>query len=547
MAMAAFKNMELSILVSGSRIDNFSIQTFAPPPFLNVSSVSDSPATNHAGRTVNLIGTVAGTQPITNRWMVDKGSGLVDVSASAINATLILANIQASDSGIYELFSSNIAGATNSDPIIVAVLPATTVDSFNVQFTGSSFGSGNAPAQTDGAVIGKVGDVWNTISNPLGDASPPSGKGNATNLPLVDVTSVGATVTLDYVPDYLFKGRAFGASGPFFDAGSPYANLMTGYMGTVTAGGHADTNTITLHNLKPGSYDLYLYAAGHNDGQTRINVFTANGLTSVCGTNNLNNVFIAGTNYVHLTSTVTVNGSLNISLYGTADAGQALMNGFQFNDPVTLPTLFLSSDTTAGSPTTNHVGRNVTLAAAFGGNPPPSLHWKGDHGSGFANASASATNSSLSLSNVQSTASGSYALFASNVVGVSNSTPMALTVLAAPTNNFGVKVTVQFVGTSHGSQFAATQTGSAVIGNAGDLWNPVSNPNPINPDPSPIFNNGQILTAANGVGITPTLDCTGTEDFNTGFGNPFFGSGSPAENLMQAWSALAPENSSGHP
>lgn len=103
-----FQNMELSSLVSVSRIDNFSIQTFAPPPFLNINAVSDSPATNHAGRTANLIGTVAGTRPITNRWMVDKGSGYVDVSASATNATLILANIQVSDSGIYELFSSNI-------------------------------------------------------------------------------------------------------------------------------------------------------------------------------------------------------------------------------------------------------------------------------------------------------------------------------------------------------------------------------------------------------------------------------------------------------
>jgi len=418
------------------------------------------------------------------------------------------------------------------------VLPATTVDSFNVQFTGSWLGSGNAPAQTGPAIIGNIDDVWNQISNPTGGTSP-AGLAVGTNLNLVDVGNVGTTVKMDYVADYVFNGRAFGSSGPFFDAGSPYASLMTGYMGSVSNGG-ADTNRMTLHNLKPGSYDLYLYASGRNDGQTRINVFTANGQTSVCGPNSGNNVLIAGTNYVHLTPTVAVDGLLNISFYGTADAGQALMNGFQLNGPVTLPALFLSSDTTSDSPTTNYVGRTVTFAAAFGGYPPPALQWKVDKGSGFVNVSASATNSSLSLPNVPTSASGSYALYASNVVGVSNSTPVVLKVLADPTSNFGVNMNVQFVGTSRGTAFAVTQTNSAVIGNAGDVWNPVSNPNPVLPDTTPISGNGLILSDASGIGTTLTLDYTGNADLNTAFANPFSGSGSPAENLMQGF--LAAEN-----
>jgi len=533
-------NMEISSLVNGTQIDNFSVSTFAPPPFLNTSIAADSPPTNYVGRTINLIGSIAGTLPITNQWRVDKGSGFTNVSATATNATLTLSNVQVSDTGIYELFSSNISGTSNSNPVEVTVLAATTNDSFNVQFTGSSFGSGNAPAQVGGALIGNFDDAWFTISNPLGDASPPPGKANATGLQLFDAYNVGTTVTLDYVADYIFNGRAFGASGPFFDNGSPFANLMTGYMGSVSTGGFADTNTVTLHNLKPGSYNLYLYAAGRNDGQTRINVFSANGQTAVCGPNSGNFTFIAGTNYVHLTPTVGLDGLLTIKMYGTVDAGQGLMNGFQLNGPVTAPSLFLSSDTTSDSPATNYAGRTVTLQASFSGNPPPALQWRVDRGSGFTNVSASATNSSLVLANVQPSATGSYALYASNIVGTSNSTPVSVTIVPAPSTNFSVSMNVQFAGTSRGSGFALAQTGLAFTGNAGDFWNPVSNPNPVLPSTAPIFGNGQILSDAGSVGTTMTLDYTGNAIFNNSFNSPFFVSGSPAENLMQA--ALTAEN-----
>lgn len=533
------QNMEITSYAAGTVIDNFAVTTFAPPPFISVSAVSDAPATVYSGRTVNFIGTVSGTQPITNQWMVDKGSGFVKVSASATNATLTLNNVQVSDSGTYELFSSNVAGPANSDAISLTVLTAPSTASINVQFTGSWLGSGNAPAQTDGAVIGNPGDVWNQISNPTGGTSP-AGLAVGTNLALLDVASVGTTVTLDYVADYVFNGAAFGFSNPFIAAGSPFAPLMTGYMGSVSNGGNADTNTVTLHNLKPGSYDLYMFGDGRSDGQTRINVYGANGQSAVCGPNNNNNTLIAGVNYVHLTPTVAANGLLNISMYGTADAGQGLLNGFQLNGPITLPVPpFTSSDTSSDSPTTNYVGRHVSLSASFGGYPQPAYQWKVNKGSGFVNVSSSATNGTLTL-NVQITDTGIYSLFATNVAGASNSTPAQLTILADPTSNFGVNMNVQFVGTSHGSLFAATQVGPAVIGNVGDRWNPVSNPNPVAADTAPIFGNGQVLADASDIGTSLTIDYTGTEDFNTGFGNPFFGAGSPAENLMQAW--LSGEN-----
>jgi len=510
-------------------------------PVLNLASdttINTKTHTVYAGNNVTFTAAFGGTAPITNQWMLNTGGGFANVSG-ATSTTLTLTNVQVSDSGNYALFASNAAGSSNSTPLTLTVLAAPTNISLNVQFTGSGFGSGNAPTQTGAAVIGNSGDVWNPVSNPTGGTSP-AGLANASGLALVDVSNVTATATLDYVGDYVFNGTAFGFTSPF--GGTSVSNLMQGYLGSVS-NGNPDTNTITVHNLQPGAYNLYLYSAARSDAQSRLANFSANGQTALCGPNSGNSVLTAGVNYVHLTPTVTTNGLLIIRYYGAtaADAGQSQMNGFQLNGPVTLPTLFLSSDTTSDSPATNYAGRTVSFTAAFGGNPTPSYQWEVNKGSGFVNVSASATNATLTLNNVQTTDSGIYALFATNVVGISNSTPLSLTVLSAPTTNFALNV--QFAGTSGGSGFAATQVGPAVIGSTGDLWNPVSNPNPVGGDTNPISGSGLRLADPLGIGTTVALAYTGNNIINSGAGTPFNGSGSPAANLMQASLGVANANS----
>lgn len=530
------QNMEIASYANGTRIDNFTVSSVSPPPSISLATdiSADAPVTNYAGRTVTLSVGIVGTAPITNQWKVDKGSGFVSI-ANATNSTLVLTNAQVTNSGVYELFSSNKAGATNSSSTNLVFIPASTNNFINVQFTGGWLGGGYAATQAGTAVIGNDGDVWNPIGNTTGGTSP-AGLALGTNIALLDVVNVGTAVTMDYVGDYIFDGAAFGNSNPFIDAGSPVAPLMTGYMGSVTQSGNpaGDTNTVTLHNLIPGSYDLYLFANGRYDGQGRITVFSANGQTAVCGPNSGNNSLTAGANYVHLTPTVTTNGLLNIGAVGTTDSGQGLMNGFQVYGPVTAPTLFLSSDTTSDSPTTDYAGRNLTLKAAFGGYPQPALQWMVDKGSGFVNVSASATNSSLTLANAQTSDAGSYALFAANVVGVLNSTPMALTILPAPTGNFGVNINAQFDGTTYTGTRAPAQVGPAVIGNSGDYWNGVSNPNPVGGDTNRISGLIVGLLDALNIGTSWNLSYLGDQDYDSGTDNPFAGSGSPAQNLLEA-------------
>ncbi len=529
----AAQTLTLSIANGGGMAGFEIVNTGTVTNILSLAAHTTVRPTNivYVGASVTLSALFSGTHPITNQWKVDTGSGFVPITG-ATNTTLTLSDIQLTNSGNYALFASNAAGTSNSTPVTLTVYSAPSQLSINVQFTGSWL-DGNAPTQTGPAVIGNSGDFWNGISNPTGSAST-AGTAQGTNIALLDVTNVASGVTMDYVADYVFSGAYDPGVNPFVAAGSPVAPLMTGYMGSVSTGGNADTNTVTLHHLSAGSYDVYLFVCGRSDGQGRVDVLSANGQSAVCGPNNNNNTLIAGTNYVHLTPIVAADGVLKISMYGTTDNGQGLMNGIQLFGPVTASSLFLSSDTTSDSPATNYAGRKITLTAAFGGFPTPALQWMVNKGSGFVNVSASATNASLVLSNVATADSGSYALYASNIVGTSNSTPLSLVILPAPTANFGINVNVQFDGTTYTGSHATPQVGPAVIGNAGDYWNPVSNPNPVGADTNRISGSILGLVDAIGVGTSFNLSYLGDQDYNSGANTPFSGSGSPAENLMQA-------------
>jgi hypothetical protein len=434
--------------------------------------------------------------------------------------------LQTTNSGSYKLVASNAAGTSNSTPATLTVLAAPTETnalSINVQFSGTAFGSPAGPVQTGSAVIGGSSDFWNLISNPTYSTTV-AGTARGTNVSLVDINDYGTPLTMDYVGDYIYNT---GAANPFSSVASPYANLMSGYMGSVTTAS-VDTNTVTLHNLAPGVYDLYLYSSARSDAQTRVTVFTANGQTAQCGPNSSNYSLMSGVNYLHLTPIVTANGVSNISCYGTVDAGQGTLNGFQLYGPSTNGTLFLTSDTSCDSPVNDYVGRTVTLAAAFGGNPTPALQWQADYGSGYVDI-PNATNSTLTLANLQTTNSASYALLATNSSGSLNSSPLSLSVQDLPSP---VTVNVQFIGTSYGGGVADTQVGGAVIGSY--YWNPISNPLPTGTDTNPISGSGAALSDDSGYGTPFTLDYTGNEIFNSGTSTPFNNSGSPAAFLMEA-------------
>jgi len=131
------------------------------------------------------------------------------------------------------------------------------------------------------------------------------------------------------------------------------------------------------------------------------------------------------------TTTYTINYQVIVSnIFGVVTSSVVTLTV----NPAVAP--FVTTDTTpgAGNGITGvyaYVGDSTTLNAAFGGTQPITNLWQFDNGGGFANLTGR-TNTTLVLTNLQTTQSGNYQLVASNAFGSANTTPTALTVLADP-------------------------------------------------------------------------------------------------------------------
>ncbi|HEV2208704.1 MAG TPA: immunoglobulin domain-containing protein [Verrucomicrobiae bacterium] len=113
-------------------------------------------------------------------------------------------------------------------------------------------------------------------------------------------------------------------------------------------------------------------------------------------------------------------------------------------------------DTLPTSGSADVQGSEVTFTAAFDGSRPISYQWQVDNGGGPVPI-AGATNTTLTLTNLQFTDSASYSLLASNALGMTISTPSVFTVnpvptdvngvIASPANQFGLGGNTEFTPT----------------------------------------------------------------------------------------------------
>lgn len=97
---------------------------------------------------------------------------------------------------------------------------------------------------------------------------------------------------------------------------------------------------------------------------------------------------------------------------------------------------YVTTDTTPGAGNSSsaiysYVNGSITFNAAFDGPHPIDYQWQADTGSGYVDI-LDATNTTVTLTNLQLSDSGSYQLFATNHYGGTPSTPSALTVLDDP-------------------------------------------------------------------------------------------------------------------
>jgi len=175
---------------------------------------------------------------------------------------------------------------------------------------------------------------------------------------------------------------------------------------------------------------------------------------------------VSGANSSNLavdTSTLTLNLPVEYVVVVTNSLGAST------STPVTLVAIstppVLMADTLPSSGSSDVVGSQVTFYAVVEGSTPIAYQWSVDNGGGPVNIPG-ATNTSLTLTNLQLTDTGSYSLQVSNALGIISSTPASFTVndipadvggvVASPANQVGLGPFSSWVGVGPFTQFTPT-------------------------------------------------------------------------------------------
>ena len=302
--------------------------------------------------------------------------------------------------------------------------------------------AGGAPGTPTGAaVIGTAGNTWNYFPSLAGRAS---GGGVVTNATVIkdsaNATLASVTMTMSLSGgddlDNFTDGSSFNPTPSLLMANYIYENAGANYF------------TFTFSNL-PASKTYLIYGMGNGNATGQGTTWwadVANGHATNSASANFSlgdrNATLAsneGICWMKIPATTTASGALTFRVVrlgaaedGTGGSGRAYLNAFQLL-PLSAPVISNLTNRTVVA------GTSPVLSPSVTGVPTPSFQWRSN-----SVAIAGATNSSLTLNNVQYTANGAaYSLIASNLVGkVTNS--MTLTVIVTPSitglNNQAVAV-----------------------------------------------------------------------------------------------------------
>ncbi|EEF60300.1 beta strand repeat-containing protein [Pedosphaera parvula] len=272
------------------------------------------------------------------------------------------------------------------------------------------FNSGTSSAEVGFAATGQTsGDFWNLIS--------PTPNGAAANLLYADKSVSGAGISVTNAP---------GAYGNGVVADLMYQGYVYPYDGGSIG--------IGVTNLAVGNYDIYVYGHGPaNEGNSTYTLGADNasqGSLTTAGPGWNSAVWQEGVQYVVFRGVQITNSAQNISLVvSPAASTYAVISGIQIasSTPVgpTAPVI-------ASQPVSQTVfaGANVTFGVIATGTSPFGYQWS-FNGTNL----SSATNSTLTLLNVQATDAGNYAVSVSNSVGslVSSNAVLTINQPVAPT------------------------------------------------------------------------------------------------------------------
>ncbi len=384
------------------------------PPTIAVQPQSQ---TNLVGQTATFNVTAVGAQPLSYQWSFN-GTNIAGATAT----TLMLGNVQLTNAGIYSVLVSNSAGTLVSSNAVLTVLTS-------------------PPCATP--VTGLVG-WWRAEGNALDSVGTNNGtlSGNTT-----------------YGPARVGQGFVFNGTGAVVNLGNP-TNLQIQDLTVETWIRRASTSAASLNgngnghifSYGNGGYGLYMDQNGVPT-LSKVGVDQVKPSVAITDTN-LHHVAVtkSGSAVVFYVDGVAYSAAAynpgfsfsanlyiggldnNYSFYGVVDEAsvynraltmievQAIYNAGTQGKCLIPPTIVLHPQSQ-----TVFTGQTVNFVSIATGSQPISYQWR-LNGTNVVGA----TNSSLTLTNIQLTSAGTYSVFASNSVSTAISSNAVLIVNVAP-------------------------------------------------------------------------------------------------------------------
>jgi len=387
--------------------------------------------------------------------------------SGANTSVLTISNVTTNNALVYNVIITNISGAVTSSPSLLKVIPPLLV---NVQFLGTtntSWPSGRGSVQTGSAILGATGDFWNPEAityfiNP-GTSTLINGAPLANSIG----NSNGLTLTVGSSPNAVFGGAE--PSGGATDTGT--SNLMSADLEQFVLSANADVWTVTVGGLSGfvgDQFNLVVYAGAPSARSQTIAVTggasggnTGSALITSSSDRKLSNG--AGDAYQIFTNGILNGSNLVFTVNGgtaAVDTYSAFVNGFQlqvYSYPV-ITTQPASQTAVVGSTVQFNVG-------ASGG--ALRCQWQTNGGSGYVDVGnggvfSGATSNVLTITGTPGSAALAYQVVVANNAGSVTSAPANLTV-----SPYTVLIDCDM-----GS--GAVQTGPALIGSPGDVWNAIT-------------------------------------------------------------------------
>jgi len=417
----------------------------AAPPVLTRDTLPGSGNGNGSsdtvGGTVTFSAVFDGSPPLFYQWEKQDTNGNTTIIAGATNSTLTLANLQLSDGASYFLQASNALGTLASTPSLFKVNPPSEVGALIVS-TANQFGLGTTNEAASFGLDAANGQAlftpsWVLATGSLIAGAQPSSYDTNGSFTLYD--GGGVSVLTD------------GKFGVLYPPGSRTVNSSSvpcGQSGS-TAGSYV-VYSLPKSTLGYNLTNIVVYA-GHNDAGRDSQAYIIWGATAASPTNF--NVPVAQVSYDPTTTIApTIQSATRVSFTATNgivaaniaavkfDFNVAQENGWQlYNELQVFGTVATNAigvapilvQDTAPANDADIVGSQASFTATFYSVSAVSYQWLVNTGSG-AVPIPGATNTTLTLSDLQLSNAGSYSLMASNAAGVNTSTPSTLAVSAVP-------------------------------------------------------------------------------------------------------------------